>query len=325
MNRRELVSYVKGIADRGIVQLREKVVETSEGSFVLAHAKISHQGLEISGFGLARTKDGAIDKALWETIERFNFKTSGFCSADFKPYGLWNRLLAGIVAGTSLRTLDNIGNHSVGCAVHASRTKAADAAVRELIERHTVLAAQLMALPGKRIHQAAFSWNERVVELTSYCWKGPLETYVVLEKIIHIKDGRALYSTGAGVTPESARVKAWLEGIALIENFESDKQDIPDLAIDGRIRDLKHWHMLNLKRKPFFDEGGEIGEIPELDASLRRRDFWVAVKVLGKSLYFARAYSPEIQNLFVGDWTPEKVHPRFRRYWKAGMEPPYAY
>lgn len=325
MNRPELVRHLKRLADDGQIQLREREVATSAGGVILAHARISHQSAAVDGFGTATTRDAAIDKALWETVERQFFRFSRFSPADFKPHPPIRRLIGALTNAPGLRDLPNLGDHSVGCAVHSSKGRAAHAAVQELIERHTVLAAQLMSQPGLEINCGRIRWNGLNLAISHFCWHGPLRTFSVLSEITNEDDGRVLFSTGAGDTIEAACAKARIEALGHAENFELECLEVPDLRSSRAISDLKRWHMLNSSRKPFYRGAAPLTAPPKIDASLNRDRFWTMTATLGNDLYFARAYSPDTQNLFVGHWEPARIHPRLRHLWREKIEPPYAY
>lgn len=325
MNRSELVRHLKDMADDGDVQLREREIATSGGGLVLAHARMTRQDAAVDGYGVAPARDDAIDKALWETVERSCFKFSRFAPEEFKPFRPFRRLIGALTGRHRLHDLKNLGEHSVGCAVHSTRGEAAKAAVHELIERHTVLAAQLMGEPGFKIDGGATRWNGMNLSISHYCWQGPLKTFSVLSEIIHMGDGRVLYSTGLGSTIAAACGKARLEALGHAENFELESRETPDLRLSRGISDLKRWHMLNSGRKAFYRGEKPLTKPPSIDAALNEDRFWTATATLGDGLYFARAYCPDTQNLFVGPWEPERIHPRFRHLWKEGIEPPYAY
>lgn len=325
MNGHELVRHLKSLADDGQIQLRERVIPTSVGGMTLAHARIIHRNSAVDGFGVAATRDGAIDKALWEMTERRFFRFSDFSAADFKPLNPIRRLIGGMVATAGLPDLSNLGGHSVGCAVHATKGRAAEAAVLELIERHTILVAQLMSRPGFEIKCGSIRWNEINLTISHYCWQGPLRTFAVLSEIRHEGDGRVLYATGAGRSIEAACAKSLLEALGHAENFELESLDRPDLRETRTISDLKRWHMLNPARKPFYRAIAPVTAPPKIDDSLNQNRFWAMTAKLGNGLHFARAYSPDTQNLFVGHWEPARMHPRFRSLWREDMEPPYAY
>lgn len=324
MNRPDLVRHLKGLADDGQIQLREKEVVTSEGGLTLAHARIAHHNAAVDGYGTAPTRDAAIDKALWETEERRIFRFSRFSPEDFKPFHPIRRMLGAFGGAEELRDLHNLGRHSVGCAVHGSKARAARAAVQELIERHTVLVAQLMAQPGFEVHCAPIRWNNMNLAITHYCWQGPLLTYCVLTEIRKEGDDRILFSTGAGDSVDAACAKALMEALGHAENFEFDASEPADLS-SGKISELKRWHMQNFDRKAFYRASAPLTGPPRIDAALDRRQFWTATTTIGKGLHFARAYSHDTQNLFVGCWEPSRIHSRFAHLWKEGMEPPYAY
>lgn len=321
----DLVRHLKGLADDGQIQLRERKITTSVGGRTLAHARIIHRDSAVDGFGAAATRDGAIDKALWETAERLTFRFSNFSVSDFKPLNPIRRLIGKFVDTAGLPDLRNLGGHSVGCAVHATESRAVKAAVLELIERHTILTAQLMSHPGFEIKCGLIRWNEVDLAISHFCWQGPLRTYAVLSEIRNEGDGRVLYATGAGHSIEAACAKSLLEALGHAENFELESPDQPDLCEVRTISDLKHWHMLNSGRKPFYRPFEPVAVPPKIDDSLNQDRFWAMTDTLGKGLHFARAYSPDIQNLFVGHWEPTRIHPRFRHLWREGMEPPYAY
>jgi hypothetical protein len=181
-----------------------------------------------------------------------------------------------------------------------------------------------MSTAGRKIRGERLVWSGREVDAASYAWEGPLKTLVVLSEWILAADGRAVFSCGAGRSVEEARGKAWFEGLSLLENFEGPDGERPDLDSSRGVRDLMRWHKLNIGRQPFY-RGGRAQAVPRVDAQLKAGDFWVAVSALKRGLFFARAYSSETQNLFVGPWRPAHVHPRLRTYLRDGMEPPYAY
>lgn len=325
MNRRDLARYVRELGGGEEIQLREAPVSTSTGTLALAHARISHGGRDVDGYGVADTKASALDKALWETVERYFFFFSRFTAEDFEPFSLVRRLAGRLIGRPRLASLENLGVYSVGCAVQSSRRRAAQAAVAELIERHTILAAQLKSVPGRLLRNERVVWNGMDVDVSCYAWQGPLKTMVVLNEMILAKDGSALFSSGAGDSVERARAKSWLEGLSLLENFLSAAGDSPELEGSRSIRDLMRWHKQNRGRDPFYRGARPSAGVPLVDAELSSRDFWVTVKALKPGLFFARAYSPNTQNLFVGHWGPKNVHPRFQRHLRENMEPPYAY
>lgn len=325
MNRRDLARYVRELGGGATIKLREAPISTSAGDFALAHALIMHEGRVVEGFGVEAAKEAALDKALWETVERYWFYFLRPGAENFEPFDRVRKLASRFTGRRHPVSLENLGAHSVGCAVHSSGRRAAAAAVSELIERHTILAAQLMSVPGRRLSAGRFIWRDKEVSTASYGWEGPLRTCVVLTEMVQVSDGRALFSCGAAGSLATAKAKAWVEALSLLENFEEPGDDRPDLEASRTIRDLMRWHRQNVGRKPFYRGGLETGSLPRIDAGLRSRDFWVTVKALQPGLFFARAYCAETQNLFVGYWKPSRVIPRLRCYLKEGMEPPYAY
>lgn len=325
MNRPELVRYVKESSDDGQIQLREKELQVDAQRMTFAHARIARQGTTVDGYGIGPTRDHAIDTALCETIERLSFRFWRVSPQDFRAFSWFRRQIDAFTQNRELRDLHNLGNHSVGCAVGSSRRRSEVSAVTELIERHTVLVAQLMRKPGLRINQGDLRWNEKNISIGQHCWRGPLATFTVLSEIINKEDGRVLFSTGCGDTVASASAKSRLEALAMAENFDFVAPTPPDIQSSNSISDLKHWHMLNPSRTPFYRGDADLATPPDIDVSLGADQFWTATRQLKEGLFFARAYSPGIQNLFVGNWQPSRINQRFRHLWDAEMEPPYAY
>lgn len=323
MNRRELAAAVRALSTDSAVTLSERTQETPSGPVFVANASIRTVKGATRGAGAARTRETAIDKALVEVVERLEFLDGDPRPEDFRPAFPVARLL-GLRLG-SLPALENLGRSSVGCAAHPDRSAARRSAVAELLEKHTLLVAQLAGTPGTAAGAVALRTPWGPVTLRPFTWLGPLRTYCTLTELLDQNGGRALFASGAGRTAEASREKSFLEAVLLADNLRGDAEPAPELASCRTIDELKRWHMAHPAREPFYSRPPSPTAPPAVDADLGRADFWVASRRLPCGLFFCRAYSPEVQTLFVGPWVRENTHARFRNLWRDDLPPPYAY
>lgn len=323
MNRTDLVQQVRSLAADSQIDLHERAEATPRGTFFAARIVVNTANGVLAGSGVFHDRQTTVDKALCEILERHAFLASDPKAEDFRPAFPVARLLR--AQSLSLGGLDNLGKSSVGCAVHLSAGAARKNAILELTERHTLLVAQLTRCPGSPSGSFSFESTFGPVDFHQFAWLGPLDTFCTLTEVLDRRDGRVLFSSGAGSTMKEAGDKAFEEAISLLDNFASPMTT--SLPIDSckTIADLKLWHAGNPEGEPFYRRPPAPSLPPRIDHDLSKSDFWVAQRRLDNGLFFCRAYSPLTQNLFVGSWTREQTHPRLRHHWSDGIAPPYAY
>lgn len=323
MNRQDLLRRVRSLSADAALDLFEHSHDTPYGPVAAARVSVRARNRVIQGSGIDPHRETAIDKALCEIMERNAFFESAPRAADFRPAFPLSRFLTG--KPNRLDLLANLGTSSVGCAAHPDRRTAKANALQELVERHTLLVAQLTETPGTPREALTVDSRWGPVDIRSFSWRGPLNTHCALAEAVNRLDGRTIFGSGAGKTPSMASEKAVQEAVLLLDNFESRPHHPLPLESCRTIDDIKQWHMNTPSSGRFYDRPPTPLHPPEVDATLTRGDFWIWESCLGEGLYFCRAYSPETQNLFVGRWTREATHPRLRRYWRHGIAPPYAY
>lgn len=273
-------------------------------------------GTKISAWGTAENRDEAAAKCVAELVERI-------CGSHSYPVAY--RPVSGWFAKE--RTLHEIrsaypdaknwtGSTSSGVALHSDMKSAVDAALRELVERHTILKALALGVAPHESSAPRILDRYRVPEgvtLRFLLWRGAFEFFVCVCQI-RVEEG-AYYSFGAGPTVEDAKERAFLEGSGMIGYIPHEPRAEDPSIYPGSLESFMRYHRYSRDRTTFEFLNRVSPEISDIDVGLSRGDFFYsecpAPSFLGdiEPLVCVRVVSPKVQPLFFDSWSRELLNP----------------
>ena len=284
--------------DHGRVSFKE-----SQGcDFVMCSLAFKSEEQIFTAHGQEKNRDEAAFKCVMEAVERFVVN-----AGLINKYSKYGALLGNSVSLQELESLfpyskNWIGSSTNGVAAHTSHSQAKEAAINELIERHVVLKSL-----SQRIYPLELESSE--ASLKFYGWKGPLGRFVVVAR--GILKGRCVYGLGCHKKLEEAKTKALAEVSPRLSLLQKSKS--ADLKVMSMSKNfLFHWYDDSTETDNFFNDSAI--NMPNVDTHIKRSDIWTGNYTLNKELSglglsVVKAVSPRMQNLFFGEWSPDKLNP----------------
>ncbi|MBS1983547.1 MAG: YcaO-like family protein [Bdellovibrionales bacterium] len=299
------------------VSFHENEVPASFGSLPHCfHLNVELWGTKLSSWGTAEDRDEAAAKCVAELVERI-------CGSH--SYPILYRPVSGWFARE--RTLHEIramypasknwtGSTSSGVAIHSDLKSAIDAALRELVERHTILKALALRIAPYESSSPKILDRYKIPEqvtLRFLVWRGAFGLFVCACQIG--VGGGAYYAFGTASSLEVAKERAFLEGSGMVAYVPHEpKADDPTIH-PGSLESFMKFHRYSKDKTTLEFLSRVSAEISEIDVDLARDDFFYsecpAPAFLGdtKPLVCVRVVSPKVQPLFFDNWSQELLNP----------------
>jgi hypothetical protein len=312
-----IIFQLRKIADDNKLHMEEYISKT--GSYTLPYCmkfslRIKNQ--EYLSWGNGTTKDEATFKSIAELIERLFYSFSQV--SNYNELGLFGK------SKLAITTIENkypqannwLGETTSGIAIHSNLSKAKEAAVNELVERHVILKAHALQLAPYQVKSPKCLNDFKIpesVRLNFYQWQGPLNIYVC---VCHIQDsyGQTMYSFGASKNQEQACEKAFFESSGMIIASEQNHGKFQTSSPTGM--DIIRDYHLEKKESEFLSLlNNPSKNIPTIDTHIQKKDiYWTKLSTPEflsdlSPIVAAKAISPLMQPLFYEIWSSKVINP----------------
>lgn len=282
-----------------------------------------YKGQEFTGFGIGENEDESSGKALMELLEHlclFYSQPTFYENSKGETFDE-TRLKEKFPQVPHL-----IPENSNGMAIHTKIEDAYTNALKELIERHTLLKALACHISPMKINADILKLGDQVkipsnVELRFYAYKGPLHYHVVICET-HIKeDGPGSYFRfGASQNLDQAIKNSFYESvIPILFSIKNKNNTPPACQIDPqRIESFSDFHRYsgNTYWSDFFEKTHSKTVLPEIDSFISKESFYHTkiplpdfLSKLKNSFTCIRVINPFLQQLFFDDWNKEHINP----------------
>lgn len=269
---------------------------------------------KIKAWGTGETEDIALGKALLELVERSTYifsKTKSFSDIN------GNSLTLAEIESKFPQSRHLYSSNTNGLAIHMNQKAAFENALKEAIERHTVLKALILRIPPAKVNYDYGSYvlpND--LKSSYFAWKGPLNHYVVVSRTRFL-DGGCYYHFGCSLSLKDAIERSFMESIPAMIFSQSNPEIKPDSHIvPGEVDSFGRYQRFSGDNywSDFFDSMATdnilgVGPLFKLDGIFQTEMSLPYFIEPNSGLSCVRVISPYLQQLFFDNWNDKYINP----------------
>lgn len=269
---------------------------------------------KIKAWGTGETEDIALGKTLLELVERSAFifsKTQSFSDMNGKSFTLTE------IESNFPKSRHLYSPNTNGLAIHMNHKSAFENALKEAIERHTILKALILRIPPARVN---YDYGGYVLpnnlKASYFAWKGPLNHYVVVSRTRFL-DGGCYYHFGCSLSLKDAIERSFMESTPAMIFSQSNPNTKPDSSIvPGEVDSFGRYQRFSGDNywSDFF-ENVATSTILEIEPQFNLD--WIFQSAIAlpsfvganSGLSCVRVISPYLQQLFFDHWNAKYINP----------------